>query len=111
MIGFPPFIVLLQPCPTSGHRIQKSRTLDKERNFELFFKENYSRFYYFAYQMISEREVCHDIVSDSFEQTWNAIRPDKAEKEINWNSYMYSLIRNKCVDYIRYEMAKERYAD
>ena len=69
------------------------------RDFELFFKENYSRFYFFAYQMIGEREICRDIVSDSL------------ERELNWSKYMYSLVRNKCVDYIRHETAKGRYAD
>ncbi len=82
--------------------------MTKERDFELFFKENYSRFYFFAYQMIGEKEICRDIVADSFEQTWNA---SLSNREMNWNSYMYSLVRNKCVDHVRHETAKKRYAD
>ena len=81
------------------------------RDFELFFKENYSRFYFFAYQMIGEREICRDIVSDSFESIWSVILSGNKERELNWSKYMYSLVRNKCVDYIRHETAKGRYAN
>lgn len=82
--------------------------MEKETEFELFFKGNYYRFYYFAFQMIENKEVCRDIVSDAFEQTW----PLFFQKEqFNATSYMYSLVRNKCVDYIRHETAKARYAD
>ena len=80
----------------------------KKTNFEIFFKENYSRFYYFAFQMIGEKEVCQDIVSDAFEQTWLFSQKNPS---FNQTRYMYSLVRNKCVDYIRHETAKAHYAD
>ncbi len=82
--------------------------LKTEGDFGRFFKEGYSRFYYFAYQMVSNEEVCRDIVSDAFSQAWDVFQTGKVT---NWNSYMYTLVRNKCVDYIRYETAKEHYAD
>jgi RNA polymerase sigma factor, sigma-70 family len=82
--------------------------LERDTEFELFFKQNYSRFYYFAFQMIGDKEVCRDIVSDGFEQTWPIF---EQSKKINWTSYMYALIRNKCVDYLRREMVKTKYAD
>ena len=81
---------------------------NKNTKFEIFFKENYSRFYYFALQMVSEKEVCRDIVSDAFEQTWLF---SQKNPNLNQTSYMYSLVRNKCVDYIRHETAKAHYAD
>ena len=61
--------------------------------------------------MIGEREICRDIVSDSFESIWSVILSGNKERELNWSKYMYSLVRNKCVDYIRHETAKGRYAD
>jgi len=82
--------------------------LEKEIEFESFFKGNYSRFYYFAFQMIGDKEVCRDIVSDAFEQTWSFLQQ---ADNLNLTSYMYSLVRNKCVDYIRHEMTKARYAE
>ena len=82
--------------------------MEKETEFELFFKGNYSRFYYFAFQMIGDKEVCRDIVGDAFEQAW-AFSHQK--EQFNLTSYMYSLVRNKCVDHLRHETAKARYAD
>ena len=58
--------------------------------------------------MIGEKEVCRDIVGDAFEQAW-AFSHQK--EQFNLTGYMYSLIRNKCVDYLRHETAKARYAD
>ena len=58
--------------------------------------------------MIGEKEVCQDIVSDAFEQTWLFSQKNPS---FNQTSYMYSLVRNKCVDYIRHETAKAHYAD
>ncbi|ERI81674.1 RNA polymerase sigma-70 factor [Bacteroides pyogenes F0041] len=82
--------------------------MEKEIEFEQFFKGNYSRFYYFALQMIEDREVCRDIVSDAFEHTWRIFCQ---KEQFNATGYMYSLVRNKCIDYIRHETAKARYAD
>ncbi len=81
---------------------------NKEDDFEQFFKKEYSRFYFFAYQMVSDEETCRDIVSEAFSQVWELFQTDKV---LNWNSYMYTIIRNKCVNHIRHEMAKEHYAD
>lgn len=77
-------------------------------NFEIFFKENYSQFYFFALHLIDDEEASRDIVSDSFEYILNNC--SKLEVE-NWKSYMYSYIRNKCIDYIRHQEVKRRYID
>lgn len=82
--------------------------MEKDTEFELFFKQNYSRFYYFAFQMIGDKEVCRDIIAEGFEQTWLLL---KNSENVNCISYMYSLIKNKCVDYLRHESAKARYAE
>lgn len=58
--------------------------------------------------MIGDKEVCRDIIADGFEQTWLVF---KQSENTNWTSYMYSLVRNKCVDYLRHESAKARYAE
>ena len=44
--------------------------LEKEKNFEIFFKENYLPFYFFALQFVNDEEVSKDIVNDSFEFAW-----------------------------------------
>lgn len=81
--------------------------VEKEKEFESFFKSNYTRFYYFALQMVEDAEVCRDIVGDAFEQTWMQMQ----KSDVNLSGYMYALVRHKCVDYVRHEMARTRYAD
>lgn len=44
--------------------------MDKEKEFEVFFKQRYQHAHHFALQMIGEEEACHDIVEDSFEVLW-----------------------------------------
>ena len=82
--------------------------METDKDFENFFKENYSRFYYFALQMVDDEEVCRDIVGDAFEQAWLA---SLQSRKTSLHGYMFSIVRNKCVDYVRYQSAKTRYAD
>lgn len=82
--------------------------MEKEKKFEAFFKENYAPFYFFALQLINDEEMSKDIVNDSFELAWTKI--DSIEI-INWKSYLLSYIRNKCVDYIRHQEVKRKYAE
>lgn len=66
--------------------------------FERFFKENYSRLYYYALRYISDEEACKDVVSDSFRFMWERIETFRAETAL---TYMYTHVRNLCIDYIR----------
>jgi RNA polymerase sigma-70 factor (ECF subfamily) len=82
--------------------------LNKRIDFEGFFKENYSCFFHFAHQIVNDAEVCRDIVGDAFEHAWK--RYDKIEVS-NWKTYLYSYIRNRCVDYIRHQAVEKKYAE
>ena len=92
----------------SGAKSIDTQVLEKEKQFEVFFKENYKPFYFFALQLINDEETSKDIVNDSFELAWTKI--DSIEV-VNWKSYLLSYIRNKCVDYIRHEEVKKKYVD
>lgn len=77
-------------------------------DFEKFYLDNYNKLYYFACQLVSDDEVCRDIVSDAFEYAWIEFNnPDVRD----WKKYIYSFIRNKCVDYIRKQTVQGKYAD
>lgn len=58
--------------------------------------------------MIEDDEICRDIVSEAFEQLWRLLQEQSGR---NWDGFMFSVIKNKCVDHVRHEMAKARYAD
>ena len=82
--------------------------MEKQRYFEGFFKENYTRFYLFALQIIEDQEVCRDIVSDAFGYAWEKYD----EIEVNdWTRYIYSYIRNKCISHLRHKIVEQKYID
>lgn len=76
--------------------------------FESFFKENYSRFCYFALRYIDDEDTCRDIVSNGFEYIWSNNIMDNVD---DWRNYMLSYIRNKCVDHLRHEAVHKKYAE
>lgn len=82
--------------------------MERSKDFEAFFKENYTSFYFFALHLIDDEETSRDIVSDSFEHAWHNFHSLEVS---NWKSYLMSYIRNKCVDYIRHEEVKRKYVE
>jgi RNA polymerase sigma-70 factor (ECF subfamily) len=76
--------------------------------FELFYKENYNKFYYYAHRFVDNDEVCRDIVSNAFEYAWQFYTHKKVD---NWRNYIYSFLRNQCIDHLRHLSVHERYAE
>lgn len=76
--------------------------------FESFFKTNFSRFFFYAQQYIKEEEACRDIVSDSFFKVL-PLYSDLNESQLT--SYLFSIIRNRCIDYVRHQSARQKYSE
>ena len=76
--------------------------------FEQFYKESYMTFYYLAYNMLEDEEASKDIVVDCFEYVWHNHREENVR---NWKAYMYSAVRNKCIDSLRKQEVKKKYVD
>lgn len=76
--------------------------------FEQFYKEAYMTFYYLAYGMLEDEELSKDIVSDCFKYVWRGHRHEDVR---NWETYMYSTVRNKCIDHLRKQEVKKKYVD
>ena len=76
--------------------------------FDRMFNEWYAQFVYFAYYFISDVEVCKDIVSDAFEYLWRNY--DKIE-EATAKTYLYTIIRTRCIDYLRKQNIHEEYVE
>ena len=56
--------------------------------------------------MVRDDELCRDILSDSFEMLWNHIGDvDEAGEK----SYLYRTVRNKCTDWARSRLSRQRY--
>lgn len=86
----------------------KYENLKEATDFELFFKDNYLKFYYFTRRFVDDGEVCQDIVGDAFEYVWKFYCDNKVG---NWRNYIYSFLRNRCIDHIRHQMVHEKYAE
>ncbi len=70
-----------------------------KREFELFFKEQYSRLYYYALRYVPDEEVCKDLVSESFRFLWEHIDTFCAETAL---TYMYTHVYHLCIDHLRH---------
>lgn len=81
--------------------------MGSNKQFEALFREYYSRLYYHAYSFLRDQDASHDIVNDTFEVLWKNF--SSYSDGLNVGPYLYSVVRNKCVDAIRRRMTHERF--
>lgn len=74
--------------------------------FDNIYRTHYSQLYYFALQYVNDTEACHDITHTLFEDMWRNLDTIKAE---TIKGYLYSNIRNKCIDYLRKRKIRDKY--
>lgn len=79
-----------------------------EREYERLFKANFDGLFYYAKQIVKDDELCRDIISDAFEILW--AKRDETEPSRRL-SFFYRMVHNRCVDHIRKETARNRYAE
>lgn len=78
---------------------------------EMVFKEIFKQYYLpvrsFAWRFVKDNDIAEDIVQDVFLQVW--------EKRLTFNvlaeikSYLYTSIRNACLDYLKHERVKQKH--
>ena len=90
----------------NNRRIRYS--MDDRATFDKMFNEWYAQFVYFAYYFINDAEVCRDIVSDAFEYLW---RNYEKIEEATAKTYLYTIIRTRCIDYLRKQNIHEEYVE
>ena len=83
-------------------------SVDYKRIFEQLFRENYARLYYHAFSFLNDEETAKDIVNDVFERVW--VNFEKVEFSTSIVPLLYTLVRNRCVSYIRHRRVRERFA-
>ena len=82
--------------------------MDDKATFDKMFNEWYEQFVYFAYYFINDAEVCKDIVSDAFEYLW---RNYGKIEESTAKTYLYTIIRTRCIDHLRKQNIHEDYVE
>lgn len=78
-----------------------------DRNsFEALFKDNYTKAYYLALRILHDDEASKDVVADAFELVWRKIQKEEVS---NISSYLFTAVKNACLDYIRKQEIRDRY--
>ncbi|GCB35875.1 RNA polymerase sigma-70 factor [Bacteroides faecalis] len=82
--------------------------MEDRTEFDRMFKEWFARLFFFANHYLQDTEASRDIVHDAFEYVWrNYEKMDSATVK----AYLYSIVRSRCIDYIRQQNAQEDYAE
>jgi RNA polymerase sigma-70 factor, ECF subfamily len=86
------------------HIVDKIVFGDK-KDFEILFNENYERLAYYAYQYLKDKDNAEDVVQELFSKLW--INRVELPKDANINAYLYSAVRNACLNQIKHQKVKE----
>ncbi|EFA44477.1 RNA polymerase sigma-70 factor [Hallella bergensis DSM 17361] len=79
----------------------------KEQCFEELFQKNYSKMYYLALYILKNTDDAQDVVHEVFAKLWEEYNP---EETIYKTSYFTTITRNRCLDIIKHDAVKMRYA-
>ena len=80
----------------------------EQQSFDNLFRKYYTPLLHFAMQYIPDKADCHDIVNDVFEEVW---RNYSDIKESNSKSYLFTCVRNRCIDFLRKDKQYAKYAN
>ena len=101
------FFISLQP-KREARLFRENRKQRQATEFEGFFKENYSKIYYWALSLLHDEEAARDIVSDSFEYLFTHNSHLQANEACN---YLFVSVRHRCTDYYRKQAVHQRYSN
>lgn len=74
--------------------------MGKEQTFDYFFRQYFAALCFFAQSIIHNEEDAKDIVQDCFIKLWEDDL-SLLEKTASIKSFLYTMVRNRCIDYIR----------
>jgi len=82
--------------------------IGKEQSFDYFFRQHYTGLCFFAVSIIHNEEDAKDIVQDCFIKLWDD--DSIIEKANSIKSFLYTMVHNRCVDYIRKQKVRTKAA-
>jgi len=83
------------------------RATKEEDRFDAIFRENYKALFLYASKFVHDRDVVSDLVHDVFEKIW--AKMNRIDEIRNLKSFLFSSIRNECINYIRKQKVREEY--
>lgn len=87
----------------------KSKYSAEELFFEGFYKEYYLKAVHYAHQYIVDYELSKELVQDAFMIIWE--KRNSLDLEQNIASYLFTIVRNKCLNTIRDKIHKQKNFD
>jgi len=79
------------------------------KDFTSFIKENYKKFYNFAFFYLGNREETEDVLQEAFIKIYKKFSSVRNQASLyNWS---LKIIRNKCIDFLREQKIKRCFSD
>lgn len=78
-------------------------------NFSDLYLTYYSKLVRFAKEFVQQEEDAENITQDVFADLWE--KRDFITHIENMNAYLFRLVRNRCVDYLRHKVFEQRYVE
>lgn len=82
--------------------------MNDKKDFDRIFRLYYEELFRFAHRMVRDAETCHDIVSDAYEGVWKHFA---GIEEATVRSYLYSAVRNGCIDWLERKHKNNAYIE
>lgn len=79
----------------------------RQDKFEEFFKAMYPKVKNFAARLLYSEDDAEDIAQDIFVKLWD--KPESWSDKENWSSYIFTITRNRVLDFLRHKAIKERF--
>ncbi|WP_294547332.1 RNA polymerase sigma-70 factor [uncultured Bacteroides sp.] len=83
--------------------------MNSKKEFDLFFKKYYTLFLSFACRYNLDTEEARDIVQDVFIAFWE--QHENFTSIVTIKAFFYRSIANRCLNYLKHEDVKSRYAE
>lgn len=78
-------------------------------NFSDLYLTYYSKLVRFAKEFVQHEEDAENITQDVFADLWE--KRDFITHIENMNAYLFRLVRNRCLDYLRHKVFEQRYME
>lgn len=78
-------------------------------NFSDLYLTYYSKLVRFAKEFVEHEEDAENITQDVFADLWE--KRDFIAHIENMNAYLFRLVRNRCLDYLRHKVFEQRYME
>lgn len=94
--------------PKQNTTIPHSSAIHEEK-FKALFREYFSSLCVFACRYLSDPDLAKDAVHDVFTRLWES--KGQLDQLLNEKSYLYTLVRNRCLDLLRNQTVRQKYAN